>query len=160
MNSWKFSKFLASFENGLSVLIVCVICCSVFFQVLSRFIFKVPLSWTEEVSRFGLIWLTFIAASVALRDDGHFTVDVISHKLSLENKKTYQIGIMLITLAYLIVIFYTGLELVPVAHMQESPALDLHMSYVYLSIPCGAALMIVNVLLRIYKVANGIKEGV
>ena len=159
MKSGTFSKYLARFENSLAVLIVCVICCSVLFQVVSRFILKVPLSWTEEVSRFALIWLTFIAASVALRDDGHFTVDVISHKLSLENKKTYRIGVMLVTLAYLIVILYTGLELIPIAHMQESPALDLHMSYVYLAIPCGAALMIVNVLLRIFNVVRGSKEG-
>ena len=52
------------------MLIVCVICFAVLFQVVSRFILKVPLSWTEELSRFALIWLTFVAASVALRGNG------------------------------------------------------------------------------------------
>ena len=150
MNKLKFRNVLALFEDTLSVIIVCAICFSVFFQVLSRFILKVPLAWTEELSRFSLIWLTFIAASVALRANGHFAVDVISHKLSPRNKKLYQLGVMAIMLVYLVVIFYTGLELLPIAHMQESAALDVHMSYVYFSIPCGAALMIINVLMRMY----------
>lgn len=142
---------LASFENALSVLIVCVICFTVFVQVLSRFVLKVPLSWTEELSRFALIWLTFIAASVALREGGHFVVDLVSHALSPKAKNYYDKAILLVELAFLAVLFYAGLEIVPVAHMQESAALDLHMSYVYLSIPCGAALMMINTLFKLFS---------
>ncbi|MDR1934257.1 MAG: TRAP transporter small permease [Candidatus Accumulibacter sp.] len=142
---------LASFENALSVLIVCVICFAVFAQVLSRFIFKVPLSWTEELSRFALIWLTFIAASVALREGGHFVVDVVSHGLPPKTRNYYGKLILLVELVFLAVLFYAGLGLVPVAHMQESAALNLHMSYVYLSIPCGAALMILNTLFKLFE---------
>lgn len=150
MKNKKFSEGLAVFENTVSVLLVCVISFTVFFQVLSRFILKVPLSWTEELSRFALIWLTFIAASVALRENGHFAVEVVVHKLPPGKRKYYQAGIMALMLVYLSVMFYTGLELLPIAHMQESAALDVHMSYVYLAIPIGAALMIVNTLLRIF----------
>lgn len=150
MKNWKLSDYLAALENGTSVVIICVICFTILFQVASRFLFKVPLSWTEEVSRFSLIWLTFISASIALRDNGHFAVDVISHRLSATSQKYYQIGIFLLMLVYLFTILKTGITLVPIAHMQESPALDIHMSYVYLAIPCGAALMIVNILLKIH----------
>lgn len=147
----KFDQLLAKGENWVSVLIVCTIGLSVLFQVLSRFVFKVPLSWTEELSRFSLIWLTFIAAAIALRDNGHFAVDVISHRLSPAVAKYYEVAVLVVMLVYLVVILYTGLELLPVAHMQESPALDLHMSYVYLSIPCGAALMVTTVVLKIVR---------
>lgn len=150
MKNRKFSDYLAALENGTSVLIVCIICFTILFQVVSRFLLKVPLSWTEEVSRFALIWLTFISASLALRDNGHFAVDVISHRLSEKNQKYYQIGIFLLMFVYLAAILKTGITLVPVAHMQESPALDMHMSYIYLAIPCGAALMIVNIILKIH----------
>lgn len=148
--SWP-TRLLATIEDVSSVIIVCVICLTVLFQVLSRFIFKVPLSWTEELSRFALIWLTFVAASVALREDGHFAVDVIAHRLSDAAKKRYRSVVLLVMLVYLSVIFYTGLQIVPVAHMQESAALDVHMSYVYLSIPVGAGLMILNVMIKIFE---------
>lgn len=154
MKNWKFRDYLGALENGTSVLIICIICFAILFQVTSRFLLKVPLSWTEEVSRFALIWLTFIAASLSLRDNGHFSVDIISHRLSPRNQKYYQIGILLFMLVYLAAILKTGLTLVPVAHMQESPALDIHMSYVYLAIPCGAALMIINVLLKLHGLAT------
>lgn len=154
MKNWKLSDYLAALENGTSVIIICIICFAIIFQVSSRFLLKVPLSWTEEVSRFSLIWLTFIAASLALRDNGHFAVDVISHRLSPKHNKYYQVGILLFMLSYLVVLFKTGITLVPVAHMQESPALDIRMSYVYLAIPCGAALMIINILLKIHGLAT------
>jgi TRAP-type C4-dicarboxylate transport system permease small subunit len=142
---------LASFENVLSVFIVCVICFAVFAQVLSRFVFKVPLSWTEELSRFALIWLTFVAASVALREGRHFVVDIFSHGLPPKWKNYYGKFVLLVNLVLLAVLFYTGLGIVPVAHMQESAALNIHMSYVYLSIPCGAALMILNTLFQLFE---------
>ncbi len=150
----KVDQLLARAESGLSVLIVCLICFAVFFQVLSRFLLKVPLSWTEELSRFSLIWLTFIAAAVALRDDGHFAVDVISHRLQPRALRAYRIAILAAMLVYLGVLLWTGIQLLPIAHMQESPALDLDMAWVYLSIPVGAMLMIATVLLKIARLAR------
>jgi len=153
------ADIVASLEDGISVLIVCVICFAVLFQVVSRFILKVPLSWTEELSRFALIWLTFVAASVALRGNGHFAVDILAHRLSPKMRKLHEFAVLVSMLIYLAVIFYTGLELLPVAHMQESAALDVHMSYVYLSIPFGAALMIFNTLIKIGRLINNSRAG-
>lgn len=150
---------LATIEDAISVIIVCVICFTVLFQVLSRFILKVPLSWTEELSRFALIWLTFIAASVALRGDGHFAIDVVSHHLTAKTKRIHEIAILVSMLIYLVLILYTGLQLLPIAQMQESAALDVHMGYVYLSIPVGAALMIFNVLIKIGRLLNNSRTG-
>lgn len=152
----KLDQQLARAESALSVLIVCVICFAVLFQVLSRFVLKVPLSWTEELSRFALIWLTFIAAAVSLRDDGHFAVDVIAHRLPPRGRRLYAIALLATMLVYLVAMLWTGLQLLPIAHMQESPALDLDMGYVYLSIPVGAALMIVTIVLKIARLLREI----
>jgi TRAP-type C4-dicarboxylate transport system permease small subunit len=143
--------WLASFEDALSVLIICVISFAVFAQVLSRFVLKTPLSWTEELSRFALIWLTFIAASVALREGGHFVVDLVSRYLPPKLINHYHKLILLVNLVFVMVLFFAGLQIVPVAHMQESAALNVHMSYVYLSIPCGAALMIIDILFKLFE---------
>ncbi|MDR2111793.1 MAG: TRAP transporter small permease [Candidatus Accumulibacter sp.] len=150
---------LASFEDALSVLIVCVISFAVFVQVLSRFVLKAPLSWTEELSRFALIWLTFIAASVALREGGHFVVDLVSRRLPPGPRKYYHKLILLVELVFVTVLFYTGYQIVPVAHMQESAALDIHMSYVYLAIPCGAALMMINTLIKLFGKSGAEDHG-
>ncbi|MDR3048899.1 MAG: TRAP transporter small permease [Elusimicrobiota bacterium] len=144
-------KIIYLFEEGSSVIILGIICFTVLAQVLSRFVLKTPLSWTEELSRYSLIWLTFIAASLALRNDGHFTIDVIGHKLKPIYKKALKIFILLIMLIYCAVLFVTGIELLPLTHLQESPALDIHMSLVYLSVPIGFALMIIHLIVNLIK---------
>ena len=47
-------------------------------QILSRFIDFIPrYIWTEEASRFCLIWLIMLGATIAVRDGTHFDVDVL-----------------------------------------------------------------------------------
>ena len=43
----------------------------VFLQVLNRYVFNNPLSWTEEVSRIIFIYMTFLGAYWALRQLTH-----------------------------------------------------------------------------------------
>ena len=48
----------------------------VLFGVLNRFIFKIPLSWTEEVSRYLMIWVSMLGAAVAVRAGTHVGVSL------------------------------------------------------------------------------------
>ena len=47
-------------------------------QILSRYVGIVPrYIWTEEMARFCFIWIILVGAMVAMREDEHFTVDVM-----------------------------------------------------------------------------------
>ena len=46
-------------------------------QVLTRYLLNAPLSWTEEVSTWFLIWMTFVGAYSLLNRDAHARVEII-----------------------------------------------------------------------------------
>lgn len=68
-----FDWFLA----GLAILGLLTSLGSTLFEVIARYVFSSPVTWSEELSRFAFIWLTFIAAAVAIRK-GEMMVSVDS----------------------------------------------------------------------------------
>lgn len=150
MSDKKTLNVIYKIEDVSTVIILGIICFAVFAQVVSRFLLKTPLSWTEELSRYSLVWLTFVGASLALRHNGHFVIEVLEHKLHGRKREYLQMFILVLMLVYTVVLLINGLQLLPVAHMQESPALDIHMSYVYLAVPVGCVFMIVHLLVKLF----------
>jgi TRAP-type C4-dicarboxylate transport system permease small subunit len=48
-------------------------------QILSRYTGVIPrFIWTEEIARFCFVWIILIGAMIAVRDDTHFDVDLLS----------------------------------------------------------------------------------
>lgn len=83
----KLNDFLIAFEDYSLALGMISISIVIFTNVISRYFFKVSLTWAEEFSRYVLIAITFIGVSSCARLDMHVSVDILSNKLSgfLEN---------------------------------------------------------------------------
>ncbi len=58
----------------------------VFANVVLRYFFHTGISISEEVSRFLFVWLTFIGALLALRDNDHLGVDMLTRHLPAGGK--------------------------------------------------------------------------
>lgn len=59
----------------------------VFGNVFLRYVFNSGIVVSEELSRWCLVWMTFIGAVVALRERQHLGMDVLIQKLPLAGKK-------------------------------------------------------------------------
>ena len=76
MNRW-ITNIEAWIAKGflLAVFIVVVL------QVFTRYVLNAPLSWTEEVARLCLVWLTFSSAILVANRDDHLTVVLVYDRL-------------------------------------------------------------------------------
>jgi len=54
----------------------------VFGNVVLRYVFNSGITWSEEMSRFLFIWMTFLGAIGALKDNEHLGVDLFVKRLS------------------------------------------------------------------------------
>ena len=74
----RFNKLLYRWlQIGLTTLMALLIV-PVTLQVFSRYIGFIPhYIWTEEVSRFCLIWIIMLGAMIAVRDGTHFDLDIL-----------------------------------------------------------------------------------
>jgi TRAP-type transport system small permease protein len=66
-----------SLQTGITALMALLII-PVTLQIFSRYIGLIPrYIWTEEVARFCLIWIIMLGAIIAVRDGGHFDLDIL-----------------------------------------------------------------------------------
>lgn len=130
-------------ETAIMVLmafLVAIVVLSVFY----RYILLSPLTWSEEVGRYVMIWLGFLAASIAVRQGLHVGVDFVVQWVRpgiavwLRGlARAVMIGFLLIVMGY-------GFILVTNLWDQWSPILSVRMTWPYLAIPVGSLLMLIQ----------------
>lgn len=131
---------------------------AILFQVFSRFILPFSVTWTEEFARYSMIYIVFLGAAIALRNQDLIAVEFLSEKLTKNARSTLKVIINLISIIFFVLLLIKGIELIERVGTQFSPALKLPMSIPYASIPIGAALLIINAIAVIME--TYLKKGV
>lgn len=131
---------------------------SVLMQVAGRIAGNSPV-WTEELSRFALLYLAAIGAGLALRTGELVNVDVISE--SLPPRVSWALRLI-----SAVAVAGLGLYLLPMAWrytaigmLQTSPALGITMAYVHFAIFLLLALLAFFALLRVAAMLAGTSDG-
>lgn len=138
------------------VIFISIAFISLCLQVFSRFIVQTPLTWTEELARYLMIWITFIGASVAARYQQLIRLEIINSLLSKTMKIVIAFLAAVITSIFCIVVIYYGMDLLKVVHHQYSPSLHIPVSIPYSAIPIGCLLIILNGIAAFFDIT---KEG-
>lgn len=136
-------------EKAIIVVAFVVMVIVTFAQVLARFVFNDPISWSEEVARFLFVWITLIGAGHAVAYSKHFAVDFLYSRFSPALQRVVGWGIMGCVLAFALLMIGYGGYVTQFTQFQVSPALLLPMTYPYLCIPLSGLFILVHVL-RIY----------
>lgn len=140
--------FLA-FERRLTSIIVVVACILLgiastlgMYQVLTRFIFGQPSTWSEVAIRLVIIWMVMFGVVVAFREGAQVSVDLM-YRLSGRFQRTLHLLITLIAVLFLSVIIWYGIDIAWRVRFQEIAGLEfLPMSIGYAALPTGAAFAI------------------
>ena len=122
----------------------------------SRYLTFLPsISWGEEVTRFAGIWSVFLVAGFTLRHGAHLGVDLLTVRLPARWRNAVRLVNCALTLAFSGLLLVYGVRLAAENRGQYSAALEWSMGAVYLCIPIGATLMILETL----GVARGLLRG-
>ncbi|MDD3347168.1 TRAP transporter small permease [Oscillibacter sp.] len=164
----KIMKFLSDFESIICVICFIVMACGCFFQVVNRNIFKIPLSWTEELSRFAMVWMALLGSEIGLRQGKQMSVDAVVNHLPFMPKKIVECFGCLISAAFAGVSGFYAIQFVITTYRngQLSSAMDWPMWAVYLILPLSLLLMaayevweLVHTLLRKRESGDAKDEG-
>ncbi len=127
----------------------------VFYQVVARYIFSDPPSWTEELARYCQVWIILLTSSICIRKGSHLSVDYFGHKLGLGAKRILDIVMSSLIALYILIVIIFGWKLMVVGQYQLSPALQVKMSFVYIIFPLSGILMLLE---AVIKTADLIRE--
>ena len=135
----KFLKMLNNhFEEYLLVLLMVAEVIIVFAQVITRFILKSPLAWSEEIARYMFIWLVWIGAAYATKENKNIKIDLLSSKFTGAMKVFADIFV-----AVLYIMLYTSGKVTYTVYSSNSIATGSHMPMwiAWFSLPLSMALM-------------------
>jgi TRAP-type C4-dicarboxylate transport system permease small subunit len=113
-------------------------------QVICRYLLGAALTWSEEFARYGLVWITFLGAGIALKRRAHMGVQAIVEMFSPRVQKSVQVFTVVSIMGFLVIVTSKGIELALFNMKQYSPAMGLPMGFVYLAIPSGCLVMIAH----------------
>lgn len=139
-----FKRKLDKIVALLLIIILSLMVLNVTWQVFSRYILQDPSSFTDELSRYLLIWLGMLGAAYVAGQEGHLAIDILPQKLTGKPKRRLMIFIQLVILAFVLpVMIFGGSNLVYITYIlgQKSATLQIPLAYVYSIIPLSGLLV-------------------
>ncbi len=112
-------------------------------QIISRVFFRAIVG-TEELSRYLLVWASFLGATMAYKRGMHTFVQFLLEKSPGLAKKALSILGVLLCMLFFGVSFFAALRLISLQIFQISPALKLPMRFVYLVLPISFLVMLIH----------------
>lgn len=123
-------------------------------QIVSR-VFFTSVSWTEEVARFLLIWITFLGAALAYQQGRHIAVTILRDALPPVLQRIMTGAAVLVVIAFLVMLAKIGWQYTEMQSFQKSPSMRLPMNNVYIVMPVASALMALLSLIDLVHVIAG-----
>ncbi|WP_162906845.1 TRAP transporter small permease [Algihabitans albus] len=107
-----FRRVLDRFEDALAGLLLFLGLSIVVLEIAARSLFSVSFIWSEEVSRYTLIWLTYFGVAAAVRGDAHIKVTVFVELLPARVKRWLEVLTSLVCLVFCLFVAWYGVQLV------------------------------------------------
>ena len=156
MNWNRYSEVLVRVTEVLCALLLISIAVLTVAQVVMRYIFNNPFVWSEELSIAAFIYITFLGISVAYAQDRYLWVDafvaalprtaaiiVNGLVLGLSAGFLFLVGILMVKV--MVVTWKVGIT---------TAALEIPRAFIYLSLPLGCVLFLIQVLMKFRKLGR------
>lgn len=125
----------------------------IFFQVIMRYVFSNSLSWSEELSCYLFVWLSFLGCSYGIKAGKHMRVDVLINVLPEKISAVLSIlaDLMFFVFAVLMVVY--GISMVETFAQTGQRAAGIYVPtwLLYFSCPLGMAVSAIRLIQNIVK---------
>lgn len=155
----KISKLLEKTLNIIMASALGIMVILVFGNVVLRYFFNSGITWSEEMSRYLFIWLTFLGAIGAFKNKEHLGVDMVIKRLPIKAKKVVLVIGDLMMLFVLLLILDGSWKMTLINIDSKAPATGMPLAFVYgtgILVSVSMGLIILN---NLYKIIfNKIKD--
>lgn len=133
-------------------------------QVGARYLLDSPLAWSEEVARYTMVWMAFLAGAWSVRDGEHIVVEAFMAWLPPRGLWLLAVLRHLFVAAFCLAVLPASLHLTGEMHAQLGVAIEIPLSLVFASLPLGLLMMAwyaCRLTLRVWRVgdANTDEDG-
>lgn len=137
-----------------------VLLLAVLLQVVSRLTLPNPPVWTEELSRFCLLFCAGLGIGLALRSGELVGVDLITMMLPRGGKVVMEVLSCLAMIGLGLLLVQPGWAFVDIGSLQTSPALQWNMFWVHMAVLLAPLTLILGATERMLRVLAGLPPEV
>lgn len=145
-------KIITRFEEFFAIAALGVMVCVMLLQVLSRYLFNAPLIWSEELTRYLFVWVTFIGAGYGVQKHLHIEMGLLFEKFPIGAQKVVQVLINLLSMVCYGYMIPYGWKFTISQHAIAATATGVPMSFVYAAVPIGCTLVVIRLIIQTFNV--------
>ena len=145
-------RVFAAIDRGVELFVAAifaVMCVIGLLQVFNRFVLNASLSWSEEAQIFCHIWIVFLGIPIAYQRGAHLYVETFRNMFPPRLGAAFDLLVELMWAAFALSLMVLGYQVSRVAAMQESPGLEIPMSYPYYGMVLGGIYLALVAMRRI-----------
>ncbi len=158
----KFIDTIADFCSKISAWLFFIIGGMIVYEVVARYVFLSPTSWSEEMSRFFQIWATYLAAAAILRQRKLIAIDVFYLKMPRSLQMLCDLLSLAIIGIFSAVACYHGTDIVVDSiriGRSSSGMLAVPLWLTEIAIPLGFGLLLLQALTEMVRTVSGPGES-
>lgn len=113
-------------------------------QVFARFVVGDSLTFSEEVSRFLMIWMTMLGAAYAARQGSLLAVDLVPELLHGRTRLVVSMAAHVVSIVFYVVLAVYGWQIAQAVAFQSAPATGVSMFWPMFALCVGGVLCVIN----------------
>ncbi|WP_050526461.1 TRAP transporter small permease [Pseudorhodobacter aquimaris] len=130
----------------LLALLLLVMTVLISWQVFARYVMGDSLTFSEEVARFSMVWMTMLGAGYAYRQGSLISVELLSDIGGARFANLLRLCVAALSCVFAWVLLTQGWNITGRVVSQTAPSTRVSMAWLYGAMPAGAALIMLNAL--------------
>ncbi len=157
----RFPEHLNVALESLALVCMAVMTVLIVAQVVLRYVFNAPLTWSEELARIVFIYMTFMGIGAAYGRRRHMFVDAIVTLFPMKIQKAIQWSVVGVASVFFLVVMVVTIRMIGDLFRSElnTPALEIPMGLVYLIVPLGLSALIAQMWIHLLREKREREEG-
>lgn len=116
-----------------------------------RYILNSALSWSEELGRYLLVWVSFLGAALATYRGAHIGIQAFLNLLPAPLQIWIGRVVDALIILFMAAILLGGIEILPATAIRIAPTLSIRMNIPYLVLPISAGIILFDVLVHLVE---------
>ena len=117
--------------------------------VFARYVLNDSIVWAEELARYLFVWVSFLGGGLGVGTNIHVGVDSLVELFAKRPRLVVQIVMELMIVGFTCALIWAGTEFTAFGMKSDALLLPIPMGYVYLAVPVGGFVMLINVLVNL-----------
>ncbi|MDA9406243.1 TRAP transporter large permease [Bradyrhizobium sp. CCBAU 45384] len=122
--------------------------------IVSRYVFRSPIVWSDELAGILFLWLAMFGSVIAFQRGEHMRMTAIVGVLSAEVRAFLDVVAAAASLAFLALVVWPAYEFAADEAFVTTPALEIVNTWRAAALPIGIGLMLIAAVLRLIRIAS------